>query len=69
MFFETSAKSSSNVEEAFVWLVKEITKRRNLKVLSRGLFSIFFFLLGESMQQFFFFFLRRFVNQIHLVCA
>ena len=36
MFFETSAKSSSNVEEAFVWLVKEITKRRNLKVLSRG---------------------------------
>jgi hypothetical protein len=32
MFFETSAKSSSNVEEAFVWLVKEITKRRNLKV-------------------------------------
>ena len=29
-FFETSAKNSANVETAFVWLVKEITKKRGL---------------------------------------
>ncbi len=29
-FFETSAKNSANVDTAFVWLVKEITKRRGL---------------------------------------
>jgi hypothetical protein len=34
-FFETSAKQSANVEQAFIYLVKEITKRRNLKVISR----------------------------------
>ena len=31
-FFETSAKQSTNVEQAFIFLVKEITRRRNLKV-------------------------------------
>ena len=29
-YFEASAKKKSNVEEAFVYLVKEITKRKGL---------------------------------------
>jgi hypothetical protein len=32
-FFETSAKNSANVDTAFVWLVKEITKRRGLNAV------------------------------------